>query len=149
MAPNERIMSPWTWALELILIVLLGATLFYAMRLERSIGVLRSDRAGLGDVLTTIRKALDDAERGIQSLQTMANITGRALSAEIETAAQAQHDMQFLLDRLESVAAKVETVIKSGRLVAAADESAALPVAQKPVYSKAERDLLKVLRISK
>jgi len=146
--------NAWAWALELILIALLAATLFYAMRLERSISVLRKDRAGLSDVLTSIRTALDDADRGIQSLQHMADVTGRSLTGQIGIAIQAQHDMQYLLDRLESVAEKVEAVIKSGRIVAAAEDAAAAPQPQgapmaKPAYSKAERDLLKVLRISK
>ena len=93
-------MSFWQWGLELILIVLLGATLFYALRLERTIGVLRRDRVGLGDVLAAIRVALDDAERGIQALQHLADGTGRALSVEIESAVQARQDLQFLLGRV-------------------------------------------------
>jgi hypothetical protein len=139
-------MSLWQWALQLILAVLLGATLFYAVRLERSIGVLRRDRAGLGDVLAAIRHALDDAERGIQSLQSLADVTGRALTAEIETAAQAQRDLNFLLDRVECVAAKVETAVRSGRALAAGEKPQPAP---KPPHSKAERDLLKVLRLSR
>ena len=143
-------MSLWQWVLELILVALLGATLFYALRLERTIGVLRRDRIGLGDVLTSIRNALDDAERGIQSLQSMADGTGRALSREIEAAAEAERDMKFLLDRVESVAVKVETVIRSGRAVAAGDDpGSGAAKSAVPIHSKAERDLLKVLRLSK
>ncbi len=138
-------MTAWQWALELVLILLLAATLFYAMRLERTIGVLRTDRAGLGDVLASIRTALDDAERGIQALQNMGDHTGRALTLEIEQALQAQADLRFLLDRLDSVAAKVETTIKSGRASTAPEDSRTVG----PAHSKAERDLLKVLRLSK
>jgi hypothetical protein len=79
-------MNSYQWALEIILTLLLSATLFYALRLERTIGVLRSDRVGLGDVLASIRTALDDAERGIQALQNMADHTGHALTVEIEKA---------------------------------------------------------------
>ncbi len=139
-------MSSSQWVLELVLILLLGATLFYAMRLERSIRILQSDRIGLGEVLLSIRTALDDADRGIQTLQSMADHTGRALTLEIETAQQAQEDMRFLLDRLERVAAKVETTIKSGRSVASVEDPKAVST---PAHSKAERDLLKVLRLSK
>lgn len=142
-------MSAWQWGLELVLVALLGATLFYAMRLERSIGVLRKDRVGLGDVLASIRIALDDAERGIQSLQAMADGTGRALSQEIQAAVQARQDLQFLLDRLESVAAKVETVIKAGRAAASPEEAVGLAKSAGAGFSKAERDLMKVLRLSK
>jgi len=139
-------MSLWQWGLELVLVILLGATLFYAMRLERCIGVLRKDGVGLGDVLASIRMALDHAERGIQALQTMADGTGRSLNAEIDAAALAQQDLQFLLGRLEIVAAKVESAIKSGRAAVAPEEQ---KPAAAPAYSKAERDLLKVLRLSK
>jgi hypothetical protein len=140
-------MTSYQWVLELILIGLLSATLFYAMRLERTIGVLRNDRVALGDVLSSIRNALDDAERGVQSLQHIADGTGRALTSEIETALQAQADMQFLLDRLESVAAKVEATIRTSRGGISGIEEA--KVAVTPTHSKAERDLLKVLRLTK
>jgi hypothetical protein len=138
-------MSATQWALEIVLTLLLGATLFYALRLERTIRVLQSDRVGLGDVLLAIRTALDDADRGIQTLQNMADHTSRALTLEIETAQRAQEDMRFLLDRLEHVASRVEATIKSGRAAASLED----PKAAAPVHSKAERDLLKVLRLSK
>jgi hypothetical protein len=139
-------MNDAQWVLELVLTVLLGATLFYALRLERTIRVLQSDRIGLGDVLLSIRTALDDADRGIQLLQNMADHTSRALNLEIETARQAQEDLRFLLDRLEHVAGRVEATIKSGRAAASIEDPKA---AAAPVHSKAERDLLKVLRLSK
>lgn len=139
-------MSSIQWVLELVLTLLLGATLFYAMRLERTIRILQSDRIGLGDVLFSIRTALDDAERGIQSLQHMADHTGRALTLEIDSAMQAQEDLRFLLERLERVADKVETTIKSGRAAAAIEVPKGTSA---PAHSKAERDLLKVLRLSK
>jgi hypothetical protein len=139
-------MSSAQWVLELVLTLLLGATLFYALRLERTIRVLQSDRIGLGDVLLSIRTALDDADRGIQTLRNVAEHTSRALTLEIETARQAQEDMRFLLDRLEHVASRVETAIKSGRAAASVEEPKTLPA---PAHSKAERDLLKVLRLSK
>jgi hypothetical protein len=125
-----------------------SATLFYAMRLERTIRLLRSDRVGLGEVLASIRTALDDAGRGVQRLQNMADNTGRALTQEIEVAAQAQEDLRFLLERLEAVANRVESTIKSGRASAATIDDPKLGPAG-PVHSKAERDLLKVLRLSK
>lgn len=141
-------MTSYQWVLELILIGLLSATLFYAMRLERTISVLRNDRVALGDVLSSIRNALDDAERGVQSLQHIADGTGRALTSEIETALQAQSDMQFLLDRLESVAAKVEATIRTSRAGISGVEEAKAALAA-PKHSKAEQDLLKVLRLTK
>ena len=33
------------WLLELVLVLLLGTTLFHAVRLERALGVLKRDRA--------------------------------------------------------------------------------------------------------
>ena len=91
-------------------------------------------------------RPLDDADRGVQLLQNMADHTSRALTLEIETAQQAREDLRFLLDRLEHVASRVETTIKSGRAAASIEDPKAAPA---PVHSKAERDLLKVLRLSK
>jgi prefoldin subunit 5 len=136
-------MSVWDWLLELTLIVLLGATLFHALRLERGIAVLRRDRLALTEILASIHSALADAERGVRTLQRAADDIGGGLATNIEAARQAQHDLQFMLDRLENVATKVEGTIRLSR---SAGEPAAAPA---PSFSKAERDLLKVLRMSK
>ena len=58
------------WALDLILIVLLAATLFHAMRLERALGVLKRDRAALEELVRAIRIAVDEGN-GAGSLLAM------------------------------------------------------------------------------
>jgi hypothetical protein len=51
-----------TLALEAVLIVLLGATMFHAVRLERALGVLKRDRAVLESLVSGFNAATRQAE---------------------------------------------------------------------------------------
>ena len=54
------------WLLEIALLVLLAATLFQAMRLERALGVLKRDRAALEDLVTGFNSSTRAAEQGVE-----------------------------------------------------------------------------------
>ena len=43
------------WLLEIVLVLLLAATLFHAIRLERALGVLKHDRAALQELVCEFR----------------------------------------------------------------------------------------------
>ncbi|MBN9508243.1 MAG: hypothetical protein J0I21_03900, partial [Alphaproteobacteria bacterium] len=53
------------WAIELVLIALLAATLFHALRLERALGVLKRDRAALQELVAGFNASTRQAEQGV------------------------------------------------------------------------------------
>ena len=147
------------WALEIVLIVLLAATLFYAVRLERALGVLKRDRLVLEELVGTFNASTRQAESGIERLRGAADGAGRQIARQIEAAKALKDDIIFLSDRGERLADRLDGLIRTARPLAADAPRQPAPTdiraaeADGPdmprMRSQAERDLLKALRVAR
>jgi hypothetical protein len=147
------------WLLEIVLVVLLAATLFHALRLERALGVLKRDRAALEELANGFNKSTRAAEQGIERLRGAADGAGRQLARHIDTAQRLREDLQFLTERSDRLADRLEQLVRSGRVVS--QETPRLPMPEPELArpapasgeprmrSQAERDLLKALRMAR
>jgi chromosome segregation ATPase len=153
------------WLLEAVLICLLAATLYYALRLERALGVLKSDRASLSDLVSEFNESTQQAEMGIERLRQAADGAGRQIARQSEAATALKGDLSFLVERGERLADRLDRLLRNGRTMetdpvpvrpslslAAEFESELLePAEQEPppgrVRSQAERDLLRALKM--
>ena len=151
------------WILELILIVLLIATLFHAIRLERALGVLKGDRAALQELVAGFNASTQTAEQGIGRLRLAADGAGRSIAKQIDTSQGLRDDLQLLTERGERLADRLEILVRDGRALpqempAGAMLSSSVREAEDPPgfgggrgeprpKSQAERDLLRALRI--
>jgi hypothetical protein len=140
------------WLLELILVFLLAATLFHAIRLERALGVLKRDRAALQDLVASFNASTTAAEQGIARLRQAAEGAGRGLSRQIESIQSRQEDLTFLIERAEREADRLEALVRGGRALSQEppppEPAAAAPLAFRP-RSQAEQDLMKALRMAR
>jgi hypothetical protein len=147
------------WLLEIVLVVLLAATLFHALRLERALGVLKRDRAALEELANGFNNSTRAAEQGIERLRDAADGAGRQLARHIDTAQRLREDLQFLAERSDRLADRLEQLVRSGRTVAQeaprlsmaeSDPARPAPASGEPrMRSQAERDLLKALRMAR
>ncbi len=166
------------WLLEIVLIFLLSATLFHALRLEKALGVLKSDRAALEELVSSFNSSTRLAEQGIERLRNAADGAGRQISRQIDVASSLKEDLVFLSERGEGLADRLEKLVRSGRIphqdtapdfrepkpdfLAASREpvraeratpsSLVQPETEEPgprLRSQAERDLLKALRMAR
>lgn len=133
------------WLLEIGLTVLLAATLFHALRLERALGVLKRDRAALEALVKDFNASTREADAGIARLRSAAENTGRDLARQTAAAGQVKEDLVFLAERAERMADRLDAAIAAGR--AADSPRAASP--QPRVESEAERELLRALKIGR
>jgi hypothetical protein len=108
------------WLLETALLVLLAATLFHAMRLERALGVLKRDRAALEDLVDGFNSSTRAAEQGIERLRAAAEGAGRQVQRQVETASGLKDDLLFLTERGERLADRLDLVVRAARPVAQA-----------------------------
>jgi hypothetical protein len=140
------------WLLELILVLMLAATLFHAIRLERALGVLKRDRAALQDLVASFNASTTAAEQGIARLRQATEGAGRGLSRQIELIQSRQDDLTFLIERAEREADRLEVLVRGGRSLAQEatppDPAPATPLAFRP-RSQAEQDLMKALRMAR
>ncbi len=147
------------WALEIVLIVLLAATLFHAVRLERALGVLKRDRAVLEQLVGAFNASTRQAETGVERLHAAADGAGRQVARQIEAATALKDDIVFLSERGERLADRLDALIRAGRpLAAEPPRQLVTPEARRAdpedadlsrVRSQAERDLLKALRMAR
>ena len=152
------------WLLELALLILLAATLFHAVRLERALGVLKRDRAVLEELVEGFNDSTRQAETGIERLRNAADGAGRQMARQTEMAQRLRDDLAFLADRSDRLAERLEAAVRSARMfgdgLAFAPATPAVPALQQaalpepvqdtappPVLrSQAERELMRALR---
>ncbi len=160
------------WMLDILLVVLLTATLFHAIRLERALGVLKRDRAELETLVATFNASTRAAESGIERLRESTDGAGRQIQRQIDTATTLKEDLTFMVQRGEGLADRLDELVRSARpTVAVADQPASrVPYTHRDtpremprdmpredhdmrdeprVRSQAERDLLKALRMAR
>lgn len=157
-------MSGMQWLFEAVLVALLVATLFHAIRLERALLVLRRDRATFDALIAGFNDSTRLAEDGVERLRSAADGAGKQITRQIERATALKEDLVFLTERSEKVADAMERLVIEGRQLsiqgqATARTQQAAPVVQKPgrledtgetpLRSKAERDLLRALRLDR
>jgi hypothetical protein len=139
--------------LELVLIALLAATLFHAVRLERALGVLKRDRVQLQELIAGFNASTRQAEIGIERLRSAADGAGQQIAHQVDAALSLKDDLTLLIDRGGRLADRLEALVCASRPLAS--EAPRLTVvsnadATEPrVRSQAERDLLKALRMAR
>ena len=139
--------------LEVVLLGLLAATLFHALRLERALGVLKRDRAVLEELVSGFNESTRSAESGIERLREAADGAGRQLTRQIDAGAALREDLRFLAERGVQVADRLDTLVRTGRAATGpAGAGTEIPAGSEPetrVRSKAERDLLRALKLAR
>lgn len=153
-------MSSTDWLLQIVLMIMLAATMFHAMRLERALGVLRRDRTALEELVHGFNDSTRQAETGIERLRAAADGAGRQIARHVDQARGLKNDLDFLISRGEKVADHLERAVRV-KLSSDPPTSAPLPqtftslVAPSPLVpdeqdgrlrSQAEKDLLRALR---
>jgi hypothetical protein len=131
--------------LQLSLIVLLIATLFYTIRLEHAIRVLKRDKIRLEHMSADFTASTRQAEAGILRLRAAADSTGRQIAQQIDSARTVQRDLEFLIGRGERIADRFDTHIRTQSVDTISQKQ---EVPQTRLRSQAEKDLLKALKLT-
>ncbi len=141
------------WLLEIALVILLAATLFHAVRLERALGVLKRDRVELQELVTSFNASTRQAEIGIERLRGAAEGAGQQIAQQVDAALELKADLTLLIERGNRLADKMGTLVHAARPIAnAAPRLTVVSESEEAVphlHSQAERDLLKALRIAR
>lgn len=133
-------MGGMDWFLEIALIALLALTLVHAVRLERALGLLRRDRAALGEAVAGFDSSTRQAESGLGRLHVMTQEATQQATRSIEGAAALKEDLAFLAKRGEELADRLEQLIRAGRALDTVppreQPAAAAPVRAEPARAE-------------
>lgn len=101
-------MAETEWLLEFLLVLLLSGTLFYALRLQCALKVLRGDRTELKGLIDALTKSTSEADSSIARLHAAANGIGRELARHNAEALSLKGDLTFLTARAERLADRLD-----------------------------------------
>jgi hypothetical protein len=136
-------MSMLEWALQLLLLAMLGAAMPFALRLERALRELRRDRSALEGSAQGLSEAARMAEAAMVRLRASAELAGRQVAERTAAAEPLRDDLRYLVERAESLADRLEGLVRAARPLAA--EAPRAP--ETALQSQAERGLLRALSL--
>jgi len=108
--------------LDILVVCLLGATIFYAATLSRRLTQLRNNRAELDAAARGLAEAAGKADSGIKGLRAAAEDSGARLQRQIDRAQGLRDELAFLVDAGESLAARLESAARSRTAAPAAGD---------------------------
>jgi hypothetical protein len=133
--------------LDGIVIALLILALPLVLRLERRLAGLRQDHGALAAGAADLTEATRLAEAASVRLRAAAESGGRQVAESLAKAEPLRDDLRYLMERAETLADRLEGLVRTARPMAAeaAVPAAAPAPAAAPPASQAERDLLRAL----
>jgi hypothetical protein len=121
--------------LDVIIIVLLLATIFYAVKLNTRLVQLRNNRDDLARLVAAFNDATARAETGIPKLRQVSEDASLALQERVEKAQTLRDDLAFMIERADSMAGKLESSVRAAR----EEVRPAAPAAAVPPTPRASR----------
>lgn len=94
--------------MDVMVMALLAATIYYAMHLSRQLKLFRSSRKGIEALMKDLSGQIDRAENAVQGLRAGAEKTGRDLQDKINEAKSMKDEIDFLTETCESLAKRLE-----------------------------------------
>jgi hypothetical protein len=126
--------------LDVVLILLLGAVLAYAVILNKRLAQLRSNKDELARVINAFNEATQRAEASIPRLRKTADEIKNQLEDRIEKAVSLKDDLAFMIDRSDSMANRLESSVRMarGESLAGGQQGASprLPSSPKPMAAQ-------------
>ena len=134
--------------LDGVVIALLVFALPLVLRLERRLAGLRQDRGALAAGAAGLTEATRMAEAASIRLRAAAEAGGRQVAESLAKAEPLRDDLKYLMERAETLADRLEGLVRVARPVtaeAASGAAATVTSATSSPASQAERDLLRAL----
>ena len=101
--------------LETVGAVLLVVMIVYAVRLNRRLTTLQSDKEEFEQLLSSFSESTDRAEASVMRLRTSATETATSLQTNVTKAQTLHDDLTFMIDRAEELANRLEAAIGVAR----------------------------------
>jgi cell division septum initiation protein DivIVA len=101
--------------LDLIIAILLAATIAYAAVLNNKLNQLRKNRDDLAKLVAAFNDATARAEAGIPKLKRASEEASSTLIDRVEKAQSLRDDLAFMIERADAMANRLEGSVRSAR----------------------------------
>jgi hypothetical protein len=105
----------WKIALDIVVSLLLIATIGYAVMLNSRLTALRKNRDDLAKTVVSFNEATVRAESSIPKLKKAAEDAGHGLQERVEKAQSLRDDLAFMIERADTMANRLENAVRSAR----------------------------------
>jgi hypothetical protein len=122
--------------LDLLMVGLLIATIFYAVSLQRSLSRLRDGKAELASLLEGLSESVARAEISITGMKAAAGEYDASLAQRIGTARALVDELQVINETANNLATRIERAVQAGR-TATTPTPAGRPTDSRPAEPKA------------
>ena len=119
-----------TLAADILVAVLLAATIVTSLRLSRRIGQLKGDEAALRQTIGDLMLATGSAERAIAGLRAAIDDADRTLNASLDSAAARSAELKLQVEAGETVVTRIGAIVAQMRAVPARPEPVHVPAPQ-------------------
>ncbi|CCG40364.1 DUF6468 domain-containing protein [Magnetospirillum molischianum] len=106
----------WKVLLDIVVSVLMVATIAYATRLNSRLAALRKNRDDLARTIVGFNEATLRAESSIPKLRKAADEAGQSLQERVEKAQSLRDDLAFMIERADTMANRLENAVRSARV---------------------------------
>lgn len=124
----------WKIALDILVSLLLMATIGYAVMLNSRLTALRKNRDDLAKIILNFNEATVRAESSIPKLRKAAEDAGGALQERVEKAQSLRDDLAFMIERADTMANRLENAVRGARtevrIPAPAEKAAPAPASR-------------------
>lgn len=126
----------WSLILDLIMVLLLAATIGFSFALNRRLKTLRDSRSELGQMISSFNESTQRAQGSIQELRRAADRTAQELDQRIKRAQVLRDELEFFMERGDRLANELESGITEGRKVASGMPKPSPGESEKPAASR-------------
>jgi len=103
------------FALDILVLVLLGVTIFYAARLSIYLKTFKDGRADLEKILQKLTANIDQAENAIQGMKNTATIAGQELQDLVNESKFLSDELRFMNEAGDNLASRLEKLAERNR----------------------------------
>ena len=111
-------MNTLEWLAQALVILLLGAAIPVAWRLQRALSHLRAERDALDAGADGLAEATRAAEAALARLRAGAEQAGRQVAEKVALGEPLREDLRYLIERAESLADRLENGVRAARPLA-------------------------------
>ena len=106
-----------TLATDILVAILLAATIVTSVRLSRRIGQLKGDEAALRQTIGDLMVATGTAERAIAGLRAAIDDADRTLNASLDAATARSAELKLQVEAGETVVTRIGAIVAQMRAV--------------------------------